>query len=291
MKVWIIYPHYVGGRSDNAFAWLTEEARAYGIELSVMFGEDFSPVYGGGRYSLEYKGGEVDCYPDCVVMRDYLWVLSRHFELLGIPVINSTAAMMQCKNKMLTHQLLASAAIPTPQTIFNHAGEYGYGELCTLFGSRRFIVKRIDGAKGEGVFLVGSEEEFNAARAECGAEYICQQFVEESCGRDVRVWVIGGRAVAAVLRYSDTSFKSNFSQGGKVAAFELTPEMSELAERAAGALGLEFAGIDLLFAGDGFTVCEVNGNAGFRTLSAVGANNIPAELFRYINCKYNNTPV
>ncbi len=286
MNGWIIYPRYVGERSDNAFGWLTETAGEYGIELSVMFSEDLTPVYGDGRYSLWYKDGEVACYPDFVVMRDYQWVLSRHFELRGIPVINNSLAMMLCRNKMLTHQLLSDAGIPTPTTVFNHAGEYEYAKLCPLFGSRRFIVKRIDGAKGEGVFLVGNAEELHAASAECGAEHICQRFVEESCGRDVRVWVIGGKAVAAVLRYSETSFKSNFSQGGKVGAFELTPEVSALAERAAEALGLEFAGIDLLFTAGGFTVCEVNGNAGFRTLSKTGANNIPAELFKYINHKF-----
>lgn len=288
MKGWIIYPRYVGQRPDNAFGWLTESARELGISLEIMFSEDFCPIYGGDRYDLLYRGVGMGCYPDFVVMRDYQWVLSRHFELRGIPVINSTQSMMLCKNKVLTHQLLSAAGIPTPLTVFNQAGEYSYGELCAMFGSRMFVVKRTDGAKGEGVFLVESEDEFRAARSECGAEYLCQEFVEASRGRDVRVWVIGGRAVAAVLRYSESSFKSNFSQGGKAAAFELTPEAASLAERAAETLGLEFAGIDLLFTDSGaFTVCEVNGNAGFRTLSQTGPNNIPDSLFEYVKHKFN----
>ena len=99
----------------------------------------------------------------------------------------------------------------------------------------------------------------------------------------MRVWVIGGRAVGAVMRYSQTSFLSNYSQGGSVRAFDLPEEAARLAVESAAATGAEFAGIVLLFRGDGFSVNEVNGNAGVRTLSRGGRNDIPKELFSYIS--------
>ena len=71
--------------------------------------------------------------------------------------------------------------------------------------------------------------------------------------------------------------------GGKAKEVEVTPEIAQLSLRCAKIIGLEFAGIDLLFSETGYSVCEINGNAGFRTISSVsGEVNIPRALFEYI---------
>ena len=279
---WIIYPRYTADRSDNAFGWLVGEAAAAGMRLEVLFVEELSVVY-GTRCGIFHKGREVVQMPEFVIMRTYDTVLSRYFERLGVRVINTAAAMELCKNKMLTHEVLVAAGLPTPTTVYAEGAEYAYPELAERFGSARFIVKRTDGAKGEDVYLVNGAREMASAVEQCGRHCICQEFIAESSGRDVRVWVIGGRAVGAGMRYSQTSFLSNYSQGGSVRAFDLPEEAARLAVESAAATGAEFAGIDLLFRGDGFTVNEVNGNAGFRTLSRVGRNDIPKELFSYIS--------
>jgi RimK family alpha-L-glutamate ligase len=281
LKVWIIYPRYVSLRTDNAFEWLRGEAEAQGITLEVVFYEDLTLVY-GENYALLHNGKAVGEYPTAVIARGYEYAVSRHFELHGIPVVNSTRSMYLCKDKTLSAQLLTSHGIPTPLTVAYAGGNADYASLADLFGSKRFIVKQNDGAKGENVFLINSSAEMEAAVRSCGSNCLFQKFVEESSGRDMRIWVVGGRAIAGVVRRSTGSFLSNYSQGGRVEPLTLTPEASSLAESAAEALGLEFAGVDILFAAEGYTVCEVNGNAGFRTLSQVGRNNIPEELFRYI---------
>ena len=112
-----------------------------------------------------------------------------------------------------------------------------------------------------------------------------QQYISRSFGRDVRVWVIGNSVAGSVLRYSDTSFLSNYAQGGEDMQYEIDSEIKDLALRSTQALGLEFAGVDILFDEGGYTVCEVNGNAGFRTISSVSDKNIPYQLFDYINRK------
>lgn len=282
---WIIYPRYVAAHPDNAFGWMAEEASSAGIGLKVLFFEDLALGYGDGKYDLFLNGEKVGDYPDFVITRGYEWAVSRHFELMGIPVINSTASMALCKDKLLAHQMFVKAGIPTPLTI-QTPGIYDYDHLSAAFGSGRFIVKRRDGAKGEDVFLVEDQWQLAEAVAECSGNVICQRFVEESRGRDIRVWTIGGKAVAAVMRHSESSFKSNFSLGGHVAPFELTREAAELAEAASMLVGAEFAGVDLLFGREGLIVNEINGNAGFRTLSRVGENNIPGRLFEYIKKKY-----
>lgn len=83
-------------------------------------------------------------------MRTYDTVLSRYFERLGVRVINTAAAMELCKNKMLTHEVLVAAGLPTPATVYAEGAEYAYPELAERFGSARFIVKRTDGRQRRG---------------------------------------------------------------------------------------------------------------------------------------------
>ena len=278
---WIIYPRYTAGHSDNAFGWLTQEAAAAGMRLEVLFIEDLTVLY-GAHHALLHRGGTVERMPSFVIMRTYDTVLSRYFERLGIPVVNTAAAMEVCKNKMLTHEVLAAAGIPTPTTLYVEGGGYDYETAASLLGGGRFVVKRIDGAKGEDVYLVNDETAMRTAVERCGGRCVCQEFIAESSGRDVRVWVVGTQVAGAVLRYSETSFLSNFSQGGRVRAFDLPAEAARLAVASTRATGTEFAGIDLLLGREGFIVNEVNGNAGFRTLSRIGRNDIPRRLFDYI---------
>ena len=151
---WIIYPRYVARHSDNAFGWLTDEAAACGIDLHVLFAEELTVGYGHGAPSFWHRGTAVTRLPDFAIVRTYDTVLSRALERAGVPLINSSASMELCKNKMLTHELLAAAGIPTPLTLYAPEGEYDYDHVAGVLGSERFVVKRIDGAKGEDVFLI-----------------------------------------------------------------------------------------------------------------------------------------
>lgn len=284
---WIIYPMYVSLYSDYAFDWLSSEAAHYGIKLKAFFLEDLRIEVGGEKneYVLFAKGEAISEIPDFVLMRAYDPVISRFFEVYGITVVNSAEAMFYCKNKILTHLILAQNGFPTPKTVYTTNGCHNYAELCETLSSSKFIVKRMDGSRGNEVFLVENMEDFQNALIACKGECICQKYVENSAGRDIRVWVIGGKVAGSVMRYSDTSFKSNYSQGGQVSAYEIDDLTAKMCVDVCKTIGIEFAGIDLLFTEeDGFIVCEVNGNAGFRTLSLVNADNpIPRMLFEYIN--------
>ncbi len=273
------YPDEIKYSSNNAFAWLQEEASKFDLQIDIHFFDEVQYSY-GSQYNLLINGQVVDDV-DFVVIRGYNEMLSMHFELQGIPVINSSAAMEMSKNKILTHQQLAFNHIPTPKTLFG--AHYSYDSLCIEFNQSQFIVKQLDGSKGENVFLIQSQAEFLHAIACCNHNCLYQEYIETSRGKDVRLWVIGNRVVASVLRYSETSFISNYSQGGKVKAFELDAEIEELALRSTRALGLDFAGVDVLFGDDGYLVCEVNGNAGFRTISSISDKSIPYHLMEYIS--------
>lgn len=177
-----------------------------------------------------------------------------------------------------------------------------YDKMADIFGARCYIVKQVCGSKGENVYLVDSQSSLDEALGECAAnlgmkpddpslvdEILFQKYISTSYGRDVRVWVVGDKVVGCVLRHNEHSFKSNFAQGGDASPFQLPEAAASLAVKASQALGLMCSGVDLLFGGmdsDGkpvFVVCEVNGNAGFRTAARVNGNiDVPGEFIHSI---------
>ena len=61
-------------------------------------------------------------------------------------------------------------------------------------------------------------------------------------------------------------------------AYTPTPEEASLALKAVRALGLTFAGVDVLFGEDGPLICEVNSNAHFKTTLTCTGVNMATEL-------------
>lgn len=269
-EVWMIYPEYTRHRSDVAYSWFQEEGRHLRLVVKIRFFEDFEP-----KAAFGFEGAER--WPDFVLVRGYDRPVSEFFEKQGIPVFNRADAMFASRDKWTTTERLEAAQLPTPRTL---CGPCSWEEASSL--GIPFVFKHRTGSKGEEVFLVKTQEDF-VALSEQASSYLCQAYVEHSKGRDVRVWVMGDRAVAAVLRYNESSFKSNFAQGGSALPFDLTTQAGQaaasLAVAASQAVGLFFSGVDLLFMPDGsWTVCEVNGNAGFRTISSVSDYNMPRKL-------------
>jgi RimK family alpha-L-glutamate ligase len=154
--------------------------------------------------------------------------------------------------------------------------------VCKYFDNKKFVMKKMKGSQGIGVYLIESEEDYNSAYDEIKDEYFCQEFIDYSYGKDIRVYVLGNKVLGCVKRISDKSFKSNYSLGGRVEKYKLNDSIKEISLSAAKAIGLDFCGIDLLFTEDSFTVCEVNGNAGFRTITQISDIDIPMELFKWV---------
>lgn len=279
----ILFPKSTLGSGTDAFTWWHDEAEALGISLRQAFFEDVTLCYGASRRFL--IGGAKAEMPDFVIMRGYAEEISQYFEQAGIPVFNRWSAMNASHDKVITHSILSTNGIPTPKTFFREEA-LTYGEAATLAGGGTFVVKQPDSSRGNNVFLVRNVKEYDAAVGKCGGKILFQKYIASSHGRDLRVWTVGDRAAACVLRHSSTSFLSNYSQGGSAEAYDAPDAAMQLAVSAAQAVGLDFAGVDLLFTEDGhFTVCEVNGNAGFRTLSAIGGCNIIQVFMKYLASK------
>lgn len=304
----LIYPSTTP-RGNNAFGWFREAAARYGMELEVLFYD--SPRAGA-------LAGAPAWTPDFVLMRGYNTALSRWYESQGVTVVNSTDSMILCRDKYRSAVVLAAAGGPVPRTFMPVCQGVRYPDYAEVAGRLGlldssdgavvpFILKLNYGSKGENVFLIGNEREYKEALEVCrmeeqhrleelsrgitefgetpeevayGCTPVLQEFIASSRGRDIRVWVTGDEVAGHVLRYNDRSFKSNFAAGGSFRQIPLPPEAASTALAAARAAGLFFAGVDLLFDGHGgFKVCEINGNAGFRTASA----DIPDALFRVLS--------
>ena len=104
-------------------------------------------------------------------------------------------------------------------------------------------------------------------------DFLMQEFIASSKGRDIRINIVGDQVVSSMLRENKNDFRSNISSGGNGTKYEPDQEYVELAIKAVKALGLSFAGADVMFGEDGPIICEVNSNPQFAsTLKATGIN-------------------
>ncbi len=235
------------------------------LELSALLEPERLTVGVGGAFSGEGR-------PDAVVLArglspqadpDAQFSLYRALEQLGVPVINRIDALLDAQDKFRTSLLLQRARVPTPP-----AGlALSPGQAARLArGLGKVVIKPPFGSLGEGVELfepgaAGEEQAGERARRD-GAVYL-QRYVPNP-GRDLRVFVVGGRAVAAVERVaSPGEFRTNIARGGTALPAVLTAGLAAVAQAAASALGLDYTGVDVIPTERGFQVIEVNGNPSF----------------------------
>jgi ribosomal protein S6--L-glutamate ligase len=195
-----------------------------------------------------------------------------HLEAMGVPVVNGSAAIRRAHDKLLALQILAGSGIGVPRTVLARRSAQ-FDEAIERVGGPPVVLKLLQGAQGVGVILA----ETRAAAASTldslwglRQDVLVQEFVSESAGRDVRALVVGGKIVAAMRRQARSGeWRSNIHRGGVGSPVELEPAYARAALAAAGAIGLDVAGVDLLEGRDGPLVIEVNASPGFEGLEHV----------------------
>lgn len=286
-KGWVIYSRETLSSKfgNNAFDWMKDSALKYHMDVEILFEEDFDLLTTLDTHMFYLNGKKVE-KPDFAVMRSYGFDVARHLEEAGVPVFNSSLAMLKSQDKWQTHQILCGKGLSSPEA-FISPFEKSFEKISAVIG-QPFVMKGLLGSKGEDVYLVKDTASLKASRRELDSQKVMyQRFVPESSGTDIRVHVIGGRVVAAVRRRSEGDFKSNFHQGGSAEAVKLTDEMIKISVDAAKALDLDFAGIDLLESDCGPTICEVNAIPGFRTICLTSDADIPSLLFEHVRNQLN----
>lgn len=202
-------------------------------------------------------------------------------EKAGLRLFNSAASIAACDDKMLTFICLSGLGIPMPKT-FPAPLCYMEGEglspsmLDYLEGELGYpmVAKAAYGSLGREVYKIDGREELERVSSELiGRPHLYQKFIAASAGRDIRVTVIGGKAVAAMMRTNDSDFRSNLGLGGRGEPIDLPAEVRDICERAAAALGLDYCGADVLL-GNEYLLCEVNSNAFFGGIERVTGVNV-----------------
>ncbi len=257
----------VNGYLDNA-----KFKRLYGM-LSSAFTERGVSLEIVPTTSLMRSIGEpIDPKPDFVLFWDKDVNYAELLEQQGIPVFNNASSIALCDNKIKTAIALTKAGIPTPKTypmplVFEGLERKEWGFLPKIEEEIGYpmVVKEAYGSFGEQVYLVSNRDELLDLSKRLGhKDFLIQQYIPSSRGRDIRVNVVDGQAIVSMLRVNPNDFRSNISNGGKGFAVDPSPEFLELAVKACEALGLLYGGVDILFGpNDSPIVCEVNSNPQF----------------------------
>lgn len=296
MHGWILYTKEQAKITDSDYgvSRLLAAAKQKGIQLSVYAPNQFELVVTRDDRASMLIEGKTMPLPDFVIPRlganisYFALAVIRQLEKLGVYCCNGSHAIEMVRDKLHIHQLLAHHHIPTPNTMLVKFPE----NIDVVKREIGFpmIMKNIIGTEGVGIYLCEAESTF-ADLMELiytnnpKANIILQECVRSSLGQDLRVFVLGGQVIGCMRRYSDTSFKANFSKGGKVEPYVLSSEAEALAIEVSRLVNLEIAGIDLLFCEQGYKVCEANSSPGFKGLEQVMGSVISEQILDYILTK------
>jgi gamma-F420-2:alpha-L-glutamate ligase len=297
LKGWILYKTAQNSLSPDAYEIhrLIETAGKKGIDIEVVSPDLFDLLVTREDRKSILLNGEVVPLPDFLLPRmgagtSYFGMaVIRHLEKLGVYIVNSAQSIDTVKDKLYSQQILAGHNIPVPRTML---GKYPIDDtLVEKYLKFPLVVKTLSGSMGKGIFLCENKSQFNDLMGLIHVtspklNIILQEFIKSSHGKDLRVFVVGGRPIACIERKSsDNNFKANYSRGGQVSRFIMTPEVKWLATETARLFGLDIAGIDLLFDGKHFRVCEANSSPGFKGIESCCDIDIADEIYNFIKIR------
>lgn len=264
--------------------------------MQVLTAEDINfCISEQGAFQFYVKGIKTPL-PDFVIprtgsgTRNFAIAIYKQLELLGIPMINTANGIVAAMDKFYSLQLLHQRGLPIPKTMFitekvnlkNVEQDFSYP----------LIAKTWPGSEGEGVMLI--HDKYNLEdmvsmlrKTNAATNILIQEYISNSRGKDIRVVTLGNEVKAMAVRKSiDDGYKSNVARGGTVTAIATIDEVKEIALKAAQALNLEYAGIDILEDVDGYKICEVNSAPGFSITDKIDID-IATVLYDYLERKMN----
>ena len=258
-------------------ARIQAELCALGIETDVVKnGEIAAKFSNDGNVSVDVKKYGFAVYLD----KDKY--LGEMLEVAGLRLFNPSKAVETCDDKMRTFLALKNSGLRFPDTVsaplcYTKDAKVNRPFLRFVEKTLGFpvVVKKSYGSFGEGVRLAKTFEELETVAQEwLHQPHFFQKYIAESKGKDLRVIVVGGKAIGSMERRAQgDEFRSNVELGGVGVAVDLPDAYKKAAELAATKLELDYCGVDLLETAKGPVLCEVNSNAFFEGFeSATGIN-------------------
>lgn len=240
--------------------------------------------------SVMYQGNPLENF-DAIIPRIgasktfYGAAVVRQFEVMGVFTANESQAISRSRDKLRCLQILSREGIGLPVTGFAHSTQDIDGLIDTV-GGAPVVIKLLEGTQGIGVVLA---ETHHAAKSVIeafrglDANILVQEFIKEAEGMDIRCFVIDNKVVASMKRQgAPGEFRSNLHRGGTAQQIKLTPEERSTAIRAAKAMGLRVAGVDLLRSNHGPVVMEVNSSPGLEGIEKATEVDVAGRIIEYL---------
>lgn len=280
------------GSGNYSTKRLKEEALKRGHQVSIIKYRDCYVSIEQNNPSVSYRGEELARF-DAVIpriasyMTNYGTAVVRQLEAQGMYTLSSSIAITRSRDKLRSMQLLAKAGVDIPKTVFSR-NSTDIDDLIEKIGGTPAIIKLARGTHGNGVVLAESKKAAKSVLQafylsnEDGTNVLLQEFVKESAGVDIRIFVVGSRVVASMKRQSlDDDFRSNLHKGGEGVPIKLTDEERKVAVKAAKAMGLNVAGVDIMRSSRGPLVLEVNSSPGFG-IEQVTGRDVAGPIIEYV---------
>ena len=240
--------------------------------------------------SIYYRGREIKD-ADAVIPRIgasvtfYGTAVVRQFEMMGVFSTTESQALVRSRDKLRSLQVLSRARLGLPKTVFTNYSK-DVGEVIDHVGGAPLIIKLLEGTQGLGVVLAETKnaaesviEAFNGLQA----RVIVQEFIKEAGGADIRALIVDGHVVGAMKRQGkEGEFRSNLHRGGTASVIQLTDDEENAAIKAAKAMGLGVAGVDMLQSSRGPLILEVNSSPGLEGIEHATGKDIAKTIIRYI---------
>ncbi|TDD97091.1 30S ribosomal protein S6--L-glutamate ligase [Flavobacterium cellulosilyticum] len=236
---------------------------------------------------IHYRGGIILNQFDAIIPRIrpsitfYGCALTRQFEALNVYCLNSSTAITQSRDKLFSLQLLLQSGIDIPTTGFANS-PLDTNDLIKMVGGSPLIVKLLEGTQGKGVVLAetkkAAESVINAFKS-LNANILVQEFIKEANGKDLRLFVVDGKVVATIQREAmPGEFRANIHLGGTASIIKPTADEKKIAIRAAKAMDLKVAGVDIIRSSKGPLLLEVNSSPGLEGIEGATNKDIAGEM-------------
>lgn len=269
---------------------LVEAAIKRGHEARVISHMACSMGIEESNPTIYYNGEKLEKF-DAVIPRIgasvtfYGTAVVRQFEMMRTFSAVKSVAIVRSRDKLRTMQILSQAGLGIPKTVFaNHPKDIDH--LIKEVGGTPVVIKLLEGTQGIGVVLAETKK---AAKSVLEAFYglnaniLVQEFIRESQGADIRALVVDGKVVGAMKRQGkEGEFRSNLHRGGEGKAIKLTRDEKNAALKAASALGLSVAGVDMLQSNRGPLILEVNSSPGLQGIETATGVDVAGQIIQYI---------
>lgn len=272
---------------------LVEAAEERGHEMRVLNTLRCTMNITSHRPSILYNGETLTGF-DAVIPRigasitHYGLAVLRQFEMMGVWPLNESVAVGRSRDKLRSMQIFAKHGLGLPVTAFAHDPKQT-DEVLKIVGGAPAVIKLLEGTQGIGVVL---GETANSAKSVVEAfrglnvNILVQEFIKEAGSSDIRIFVVGGKVVAAMMRTgAEGDFRSNLHRGGSAKMVKITPEERSTAIRAAKVMGLNVAGVDILRANHGPVIMEVNSSPGLEGIEAATGKDVAGQIIEFIEAK------